>query len=66
MGRLIATCHTAVKGSPVDRADQVPQDMVASDPFVHLGSAVALTKSSPTGTVEDGEIHGANRLGPRP
>ena len=64
MGRFIATCRTAVRGLAFHRAHQVPRDM--SDAFVHLGSAVPLTKSSPTGTVDDGEIHGANRLGPRP
>ena len=37
-------------------------DGAASDPFISLGSAVMLTKSSHDGTIDDGEIHGADRL----
>jgi hypothetical protein len=50
-------------GKALSRRDlRVSQNEAASDPFVHLGSAVELTKSQENGTIDDGEIHGAYRL----
>lgn len=41
---------------------RVSQNEAGLEPFIHLGPAVELTKSSRDGTIDDGEIHGAYRL----